>query len=396
MPKKPRRILIFSLAYYPRLVAGAEVAIKEITDRIPPSEIIFDMITLRFDKALPREEKIGNVHIHRIGFVKENPTAEELVRFPMYLAKVLYPIIATIRALELHKTNRYDAIWSMMSYMGFPALFFSWFHPRVKRILTLQDGDSEHHLVGRRRIKLVSFLYKKIFKKADTVQVISTYLGGFAKKMGYPGEPIVIPNGVDIQKFRQAFTPHEIDLVKKKVNKKEGDMLLITTSRLVEKNNIGAVISAMVHLPPHISFLVLGVGPLEMSLRKKAEELGLGKRVHFLGFIDNAEIPKYLRISDIFIRPSISEGMGISFIEAMAAEIPVITTPVGGIVDFVKDGETGIFCETNNPRNIAQKIEKLIKDKESRDIIVRNAKAMVDQKYDWKLIASEMKMKVLS
>jgi glycosyltransferase involved in cell wall biosynthesis len=103
---------------------------------------------------------------------------------------------------------------------------------------------------------------------------------------------------------------------------------------------------------------------------------------------------KYLHASDIFIRPSLSEGFGNSFIEAMASRVPVIATPVGGIIDFLKDGETGLFCEVKNPKSIAQKVEKLIKDKESREYIVRNAYEMVKNKYDWNIIANDMKNKV--
>ena len=60
MSAVPKRVLIFSLAYFPKHVGGAEVAIKEITDRISPQDIEFHMITLRFDSTLPKVEKIGN------------------------------------------------------------------------------------------------------------------------------------------------------------------------------------------------------------------------------------------------------------------------------------------------------------------------------------------------
>ena len=63
-----KRILIFSLAYYPSFVSGAEAAIKEITDRIDPSDIEFHLITLLFDTNALREERIGNVSVHRVGF----------------------------------------------------------------------------------------------------------------------------------------------------------------------------------------------------------------------------------------------------------------------------------------------------------------------------------------
>ena len=64
-----KKILIFSLVYYPRYIGGAEVAIKEITDRISPSDIEFDMVTLRSHKDLPKAEKIGNVNVYRVGLL---------------------------------------------------------------------------------------------------------------------------------------------------------------------------------------------------------------------------------------------------------------------------------------------------------------------------------------
>jgi glycosyltransferase involved in cell wall biosynthesis len=57
----------------------------------------------------------------------------------------------------------------------------------------------------------------------------------------------------------------------------------------------------------------------------------------------------------------------------------------------LKDGETGLFCEVDNPRSIAQKVEKLLKDKESREYIVKNARKMVEEKYQWEAIAERMK-----
>ena len=63
-----KRVLIFSLAYYPSNVSGAETAIKDITDRIETTDIEFHMITLLFDPKTSREESIGHVHVHRVGF----------------------------------------------------------------------------------------------------------------------------------------------------------------------------------------------------------------------------------------------------------------------------------------------------------------------------------------
>jgi hypothetical protein len=246
-----------------------------------------------------------------------------------------------------------------------------------------------------------------MFTRADHIQTISKYLADWAKDMGAKCPITVVPNGVDLELFSKPLLLAEAEALKKKLGKKEGDIFLVTASRLVVKNAIGDVIDALQYLPDNVKFLILGSGYQEAELKAKAVKITsrhealydameskvphTSSRVIFLGFIAHKDMPPYLHISDIFIRPSLSEGFGNSFIEAMAAGLPVIATPVGGIVDFLIDGETGLLCEVNNPRSIAQKVEKLIKDRESRDYIIGRAKDMVEDKYQWSRIAGEMR-----
>ena len=101
-------------------------------------------------------------------------------------------------------------------------------------------------------------------------------------------------------------------------------------------------------------------------------------------------MPKYLKACDIFIRPSLSEGFGNSFIEAMAARLPVIATAVGGIPEFIEDGITGYFCEPQNPESIAKIVRRVIDDV-GTNRVVDNAHKMVKERYGWDLIAERMK-----
>ena len=78
----------------------------------------------------------------------------------------------------------------------------------------------------------------------------------------------------------------------------------------------------------------------------------------------------------------------------MAAGIPVIATPVGGIIDFLTDKKTGLFCEVHSPEDIARKVQIYMQDKNLRDEIVDNAVHMVVDHYDWKKIAVDMKEKI--
>lgn len=391
--KAAKKILIFSLAYYP-FIGGAEIAIKEITDRIPEGDFEFDLITLRFDKTLPRFERVGNINVYRIGFGKKRPTMEDLVKFPMYINKIFFPATSFLKAWALDRKKRYDAVWCMMSYTGFSAIFLNFFRRRIPIILTLQEGDSISHITGRIRIKIVYPLYQKIFKKASIVQVISTYLGKFAKDMGYTGAIEVIPNAVDTKFFSNKISEDSSNDLKEKLEKKDGHIFLITTSRLVPKNGVGDIIESLTYLPENYKLLVLGVGPLEKELKSDVLRLGLSSQVKFLGQIGYIEIPQYLQVSDIFVRPSLSEGMGNSFIEAMAAGVPVIATLVGGITDFLHDRWTGVAVKVNDPKDLAEKIKLLAGDQALREHIIRQAQKLVFEKYDWDLIAKDMVEKI--
>ncbi|MEK7609658.1 MAG: glycosyltransferase family 4 protein [Patescibacteria group bacterium] len=378
-----RRILIFSLVYYPRFIGGAEVAVKEITDRISPREIEFDMITLR--KHAPEFERIGNVNVYRVGLPWLGSNTKSSRIFP--LSKLLFPFFAYLKAVKLHKKNHYDLVWPIMaSYAGFAAFLFKKKNPKIPVVLTIQEGDNFEIRDG-----MFNFLFRKIFACADYIQAISNFLADWSKKMGAVCPIVVVPNGVDIELFSKKISNSDSDNLKDRLVKKEGDIFLITTSRLVTKNAVGDIISALQYLPTNVKFIILGQGYQEKILKDQCSMLKLTERVKFLGFVSHAEMPRYLHISDIFVRPSLSEGLGNSFLEAMAAGIPVIATPIGGIPDFLVDGQTGLFCEINNPKSIARKVEKLIKDKESRNYIVENARKMVKEKYGWERVVEEMR-----
>jgi glycosyltransferase involved in cell wall biosynthesis len=365
------------------LVGGAEVAVKEITDRIPAQDAEFDMITIGHGSS-PKEETLGNVRIHRI------------FSSPGRMQKFLYPFVAYWKARSMTDKSRCDLVWAVMgSYGGFAAFLLKRHNPRLPVLLTIQEGDN-----FARREGVWSMPFGWIFKSPTRIQAISNYLVDWSRQMGATCPIDIIPNGADLKLFSSEISQVIKDDLIKKLAKKPDDVFLITTSRLVEKNAVADVISALSYLPKNVKFLVLGSGPLEQELKQQALRLGLnytdeppvnpGNRVHFLGYIPHADMPKYLAISEIFIRPSLTEGQGASFIETMAAGVPMIATAVGGIPDFLTDGETGLVCEVRNPQSIAQKVQKYIKDKESRDYIVKKARALATEKYDWSKIAKDM------
>ena len=395
-----KKILIFSLSYYPRFVGGAEMAIKEITDRIDPSEIEFHVLTLRFDSALPRLEKIGNVLVHRIGFTSPNPSIEDLSRYPLRFNKHLFQFLAAWKALMLHRTYHYDAIWAMMAHSsGIPAVIFKLLRPNVPYILTLQEGDRLEKIESM-MVPLWP-LFTRVFKRADVVQVISTFLGKWARRRGFTGRLEVIPNGVDVAHFSRTEMPAVIDEVKDSLGKRMGDVFLITTSRLVRKNGIDVVIKALPLLPEHVRFIVVGSGPDDLSLKRLARQSGVVERLRFVGEVPNTDLPRYLRASDIFVRPSRSEGFGTSFVEAFAAGIPVIATQEGGIADFLFDEKrnpgvpiTGWAVDMDSSEQVAEAVKDIMDNPEKVRAVTATARALAEEKYDWNMVALTMRERV--
>ena len=135
--------------------------------------------------------------------------------------------------------------------------------------------------------------------------------------------------------------------------------------------------------------MIIGDGPLKEALKIKILNLKLESKVTLLGSIANEDLPKYLTQADVFARPSLSEGLGTAFLEAMAADLPVVGTARGGIVDFLKDKETGLVCEAENPDDLAQKLSLILSNSNLYESIVKNARKLIEEKYDWNIITKQ-------
>lgn len=391
------RILIFSLTYFPTRVGGAEVAIKEITNRLASRDLSFDLITLRIDSRLPELEKDGAVTVHRIGPTADIRELSGTVPFKIKLAKALYPFLAYAYAHRLDKEARFNGIWAMMAaYAGFAALFFKLRHPEVPYLLSLQEGDPIPHILGR--VRFVRPLFNRIFTKADSIQAISTYLADWARAMKYAGPLAVVPNAVDTERFFVRLSPEERERIRAELGADATTTLMVTTSRLVHKNAVDDVIRALPEMPSSVQFLVLGTGPDEHALRALAASCGVAKRVTFMGQVRQDDLPRLLAACDIFVRASRSEGMGVSFLEAFAAGLPVIATQEGGIADFLFDEKrnpdtptTGWAVTANTPSDIRDAVLDIMQRSDKVARVTKHALALVRERYDWATVAARMR-----
>ncbi len=382
MASKSSRILILATSYLP-LIGGAELAVKNITDRLP--ELQFDLVTGRYDTAnrydpsLPAVERIGNVNIYRVGW---NGGGTKIL-----LPKAILPLAIFQKAWRLLRQNEYDMGYALQASQAAGALWllklFRVTH--IPFVLGIQEGKDLN-----KQSWLLKWFRRLIFGAADHFIVISSYLKTYLQKEGIHEKKItVIPNGVDSALFSRQAGPSPFEM-----GGSPGHAIM-TISRLVPKNGLGDLIEGF-HIftensPSDTNLVIIGGGPLEYKLKEQARLLSCASRIHFLGEIAYEELPAYLSHATVFVRPALSEGLGTAFLEAMAVGVPVIGTPVGGIPDFLVDGETGLFCHPHDPASVAAALTKLMSNENLCQKIISNAQNLIREKYEWDHIAQSFK-----
>ena len=191
----------------------------------------------------------------------------------------------------------------------------------------------------------------------------------------------VIHNGIPLQNFA-TLEGERVQKERKRLGIEPDFKVIGTVAKLREEKGTRYFIESaakVLDLFPKTNLLVAGDGPLIGELKNLTEKLGIGNRVIFAGFRDDIQV--ILSIIDIFVIPSITEGSPLALLEAMAMGKPIVATNVGGIVEILRDGETGLLVPSRDPEAIAEKIVHLFRNEaESRKLGLR-AKEEVE-KYD--------------
>lgn len=374
-----KKIVVFTTSYLP-FIGGAEIAVREVARRLYDSYDIY-MITARQNRMYPKQEMVPEGTIIRLGF-------------GTVLDKWLLPFAGFFELLKLgmgghipkpwKQTSRNSLlIWGMdISQGSLSACLCKFFFPALPFILTVQYGYGDARL-GMGRMGAIGLSFRRMLRLANAVTAISSYLFNAASEYGYAGIARIIPNGVDTSLF--AFQPLKI-----RTDNNHIQRVIITTSRLVKKNGVDVLIRAVEEIKKTgtpITCYIIGGGPERAALEKLTNDLQLSRDVIFFGAVPYEEIPFYLRKADVFVRPSRSEGMGNSFIEALSVGIPVIGTPVGGIPDIIKDGEMGLLCRVDDIKDTAEKILMLLNDSALAARIRENGRRLVERIFSWNNIA---------
>lgn len=165
--------------------------------------------------------------------------------------------------------------------------------------------------------------------------------------------------GVDISKIKN--TSVDKAAYKRSIGLPEDCVMLLSVGEMIERKNHEVIIRALGKLQDErIYYVICGKGPLKEHLEQLARNLNLASHVVFLGF--RKDIPELCNTADISAFPSKIEGLGLAGIEAMAAGVPLVSSNVHGILDYVIDGETGFACEPDDVDGFARAIKKLADD----------------------------------
>lgn len=173
---------------------------------------------------------------------------------------------------------------------------------------------------------------------------------------GLPPQRVgVVYNGIDTEAFANGRC--ERGAVRREIGAADSDWVMVQVARLdYLKDHATAVrtLERVVRQRPDARLVLVGEGPEEAKVRAAARNRGVQDRVHFLGL--RSDIARLLAAADVFLLTSVSEGIPVTLIEAMAAALPVVSTRVGGVAEVVEDGGTGLLAAAGDDEALAEKV----------------------------------------
>ncbi|WP_458208921.1 glycosyltransferase family 4 protein [Haladaptatus sp. NG-SE-30] len=185
-----------------------------------------------------------------------------------------------------------------------------------------------------------------------------------------------VPNGVDLDRFDVA-------------TESEDEILFL--GRLAPKKRVSDLIDAFALIAadfPKTELVIVGTGPLEEELKTQAAQYDVANRIRFEGRVSDDAIPHHYRQARLFVLPSVWEGHPLTLLEAWAAELPVITSDVEGIAEFVEHEETGYLVPPKSPEKLADALRYSLSNPEVASEWATNAYELAKAEYSWDGVAA--------
>lgn len=330
----------------------------------------------RFHYLWPRT--LQTVCYHGGALVNLRSNRSNFLKLP---ALVLCQWIAILWRLML---RRYDVVHShWVLPQGFTGTLASGLFG-VPHVITIHGGD-----VFALRGKVSEAFKRFSLKRADVVTVNSSVTQHAVNLLEPSLKKLrVIPMGVDVDGSREVEIA-QIQQIRQRYCT-DGGSLLVFIGRVVAEKGVEDFIQAVEILLQSgiaVSALIIGEGQHRQRFTEMVDSRALSRSIHFTGWVDSSSIYGFFKAADVFVGPSRRaddgwvEAQGLTFLEAMAAGIPVVATRCGGIIDSVEDGVTGLLVDERSPQQIAAAVNRILGDSELRDLLTQNAELRVRERF---------------
>jgi glycosyltransferase involved in cell wall biosynthesis len=280
------------------------------------------------------------------------------------LVRAIHPfkdISALSKLYKNIKKGRYDIVHTHSSKAGLLGRLAAR-RAGVKHIIHTPHGHIFYGYYGR----CLSFMFIILERWAAryTEKIITLTNAGIEEHVRYKIAPadkfITIHSGLELGSLQPSDTKND---VAKEFNIDKSDKLVGTVARLVPIKGHEFLVKAaplVLQYYPDTTFLLIGDGPLRKKLENLAQQLNVSNKIIFCGMRE--DVPRLLNAIDIFVLPSLNEGMGRVLIEAMALAKPIVATRVGGVPDVIEDGSSGLLVPSANPDSLADAICTIMKN----------------------------------
>ena len=361
---KKRVLLVITLAE----LGGAQKYVRDLTDAFK-KEYEITIAANAEDTAIhewAKKQKVKTVILEHLdqnlwlGFL---PTLNDFKTF--------------LDLFSLARVNHYDIVHLNSSKIGLLGALAAKFAGVPKVVFTAHGWVfNEPPSINRPQTRNKKWLWVAVSKVAayfqDNLICVSDF--DFDQALRYriapPRKILTIYNGLDTKKVRFASRDRARAWLKEKTSINETTTIIGTIANLYPTKDLGTMIASLAHLPQDIQLVIIGEGSEREKLRVISNELRVADRVFFLGRIPDAW--QYLRAFDVYAISSVKEGLPFSALEAMAAGIPIVSTPAGGLKEIFSY-ENALIVPTGSPVEFAEAIKKLLQDKELQKTLAKNA-----------------------
>jgi len=324
--------------------------------------------------TLPRRENDRGVQVLRIWAARRR---QDRCSIPEMLVFLFHALLV---APGLARQMKCDAA---LVFFGLPCGPVGWWLKKrlgVPYLISLQGGDVPGFMGEELATyhKLTGPIISSVWRAADAVIANADGLAALARTHAPDVGVGVIPAGADLDAVQPASAPTL-----------EGPVRLLFVGRLVTQKGLDVLFRALALMKDHHnwSLTIAGEGPLKEELAMAAQQLGIGDRVTFRGWLERGQLPAVYKDADAFVLPSRDEGMPNAMLEAMAAGLPVIGSKVSGLSEVVIDGETGILVPADDADLLNNALRQVIEDRDLTFKMGQAARQRVEDRYSWQFAA---------